>query len=46
MSKIDQVSEKINLESIENIGDVKIERFLTLVDLCNQIKESANEATN
>ncbi len=46
MSKIDQVSERIQSESIENIGDVKIERFLTLIDLCNQIKESVNEATN
>tara|TARA_R100000664_G_scaffold33789_2_gene52027 strand:- start:1800 stop:2657 length:858 start_codon:yes stop_codon:yes gene_type:complete len=38
--KISTVREKIINESVENIDDSKVVRFLTLIDLCKEIKES------
>tara|TARA_Y100000004_G_scaffold131412_1_gene148288 strand:- start:105 stop:605 length:501 start_codon:yes stop_codon:yes gene_type:complete len=40
--KIDDVKDKITSESTEVIDDNKIARFLTLIDMCNQIEESIN----
>ncbi len=38
--KIEIVREKILAESVENMDDQKIVKFLTLIDLCKEIKES------
>lgn len=40
--KISKVRDQIVQENSRNIDDQKIIRFLTLIDLCKEIKESAN----
>ena len=42
LSKIENVRNRIISESVDNIDDQKITKFLTLIDLCNEIKESVN----
>ena len=40
MEKISTVKEKIMQESEREINDQKVVRFLTLIDMCKEIKES------
>ena len=39
--KIEDIRVKIIQESKQDLSDQKVIRFLTLIDLCNEIKESA-----
>jgi hypothetical protein len=41
--KIDDVRDKIINETASAVNDKKVTRFLTLIDMCNQIEESINE---
>ena len=40
-SKIDEVKDSINSQPCKDLDDQKISRFLTMIDLCNEIREMA-----